>query len=120
MSAEIIAKLGLNDEKFDRGLVKSESKFKQFVRRISGGGNGGGDVPLLPPDALVEKRSTGILRLLQKKFGSADLFKDSLRSLGVGLGVLQRSGKGQGTGRAHGRTLSEHASSARRDRRTHP
>lgn len=46
-----------------------------------------GNLVGLPSLQETEQRATGILGLLKKKFGAADLFKDSLRSLGVGLGV---------------------------------
>jgi len=55
--AEIIAKLGLDDSKFERGLTGASRK------------------------------ATGILGLLQRKFGAADLFKDTIRGLGAGLGA---------------------------------
>jgi len=55
--AEIIAKLGLDDSKFERGLQGADRK------------------------------ATGILGLLKRKFSGVDLFKDTLRSLGVGVGV---------------------------------
>ena len=88
MGAEIIAKLGLNDEKFDQGLAKSESKFKSFVRRITGTGARGvasaGTIPLLPSEPEVEKRANGILSILRRKFSGSDAFKDTLKSFGLG------------------------------------
>src|SRR5689334_14419098 len=87
MSAEIIAKLGLDDEKFERGLAKSESSFKSFVRRITGNrpaSGAGAAIPLLPSEKEVERRAGGIMAVLQRKFGSTDAFKDTLRSFGIG------------------------------------
>lgn len=85
--SEIILKLGLKDEKFARGLATNETRFKDFVRRVEQirqTNQGGGVLPPLPE---VAQKADGILGLLRRKFGTADLFKDSLRSLGVGLGV---------------------------------
>lgn len=85
--SEIILKLGLKDEKFARGLATNETRFKDFVRRVEQirqTNQAGGVLPPLPE---VEKKADGILGLLRRKFGTADLFKDSLRSLGVGIGV---------------------------------
>lgn len=55
--AEIIAKLGLDDTKFDRGLQGASRK------------------------------ATGILGTLQRKFSSVDLFKDTLKGIGLGVGA---------------------------------
>lgn len=55
--AEIQAKLGLDDSKFERGLQG------------------------------VSRKATGILGMLQRKFSATDIFKDVFRSVGMGIGV---------------------------------
>ena len=55
--AEIQAKLGLDDSKFERGLQG------------------------------VSRKATGILGMLQRKFSATDIFKGVFRSVGMGIGV---------------------------------
>lgn len=47
----------------------------------------GTNLAVLPSLQQVEQRATGIIGLLRRKFSTADLFKDTLRSVGVTLGV---------------------------------
>ncbi len=81
--AEVKLVLGLNDERFARGLAKNESRWKAFTQRVSQIKSGNP----LPPLPEVERQAGGIIGMLRRKFDSADLFKDSLKSIGVGLGV---------------------------------
>lgn len=47
----------------------------------------GPKVDPLPPLPEVDKKATGIIGLLRRKFSTTDIFKDAFRSFGVGLGV---------------------------------
>jgi hypothetical protein len=140
--SEIIAKLGLDETKFEKGLNSAEGKFVRWTRSIKAksadmlpSGAGSVDVALraaqravetvrtklrlarqpeehqpaadsvaialraqerakaavvdnvLPTLPAVERRAGGIIGLLRRKFSSADLFKDTIRGLGIGLGA---------------------------------
>lgn len=141
--AEIIAKIGLDHARFDRGLDEASRGWEawaqkvrrnpvQFVpaksaresaevfaeierahrqhignlnrdrleRALSGGAGGIGNrsgksaaesasafSALLPPLPEMERRADGIIGMLRRKFGAANVFKDALGGLGVGLGV---------------------------------
>lgn len=143
MSAEIIAKLGLDEARFERGLTQADRGFEAFAQKLRSKpielipaksaresasvfqeierqreqhvgtldrdrieralGQGAGAIgsrarksaaesasafgDLLPPLPEVDKKATGIIGLLKKKFGTTDLFKDAFKSIGLGLGV---------------------------------
>jgi hypothetical protein len=81
MSAEIIAKLGLNDEKFARGLAQNESRYRAFVRRVSEIKQTKDPLPPLPE---VERKANGIVAMLRRKFSGADAIKGLLGGFGLG------------------------------------
>lgn len=79
--SEIIAKLGLNDEKFARGLANNETRYRAFMRRLGEIRSSANPLPPLPE---VERNANGIMAMLRRKFGSADAIKGLLRDLGAG------------------------------------
>lgn len=81
MSAEIIAKLGLNDEKFARGLAKNESRWRAFLRRVQEIKETKDPLPPLPQ---VEKKADGIVAMLRRKFGAGDALRGLLGGIGAG------------------------------------